>query len=31
MESFVSGIETMLSNAGIPIHIPRSEQEPFHR
>jgi len=30
MYNFVKGIENALISAGIPIHTPRSQQEPFH-
>ncbi len=31
MEAFVKNIETEMEAAGIPVHRPRSQQEPFHR
>jgi len=30
MEAWVATVEQMLRDAGVPIHLPRSKQQPFH-
>jgi hypothetical protein len=30
MEAWVATVEQMIRDKGLPVHLPRSKQQPFH-